>query len=97
MAVLARHSARFDMLQVQFDPVAGGHLAVAGLRTVQVELPMFLWNSVLYFPDIFSVSMGLFFCCPCEFCQLHHLWSCMPKAAHILCQCSSVRRLPATA
>lgn len=38
MAVLARHSARFDVLQVQFDPVSGKHLAVAGLRTLQVRL-----------------------------------------------------------
>ncbi|KAL0024070.1 hypothetical protein WJX79_002966 [Trebouxia sp. C0005] len=36
MAVLARHSARFDVLQIQFDPVTGKHLAVAGLRIVQV-------------------------------------------------------------
>ena len=39
MAVLARHSARFDVLQVQFDPITGKHLVVAGLRTVQVRLP----------------------------------------------------------
>ena len=38
MAVLARHSARFDVLQVQFDPISGKHLAVAGLRTLQVRL-----------------------------------------------------------
>jgi hypothetical protein len=38
MAVLARHSARFDVLQVQFDAVTGKHLAVAGLRIVQVSL-----------------------------------------------------------
>lgn len=38
MAVLARHSVRFDVLQVQFDPVTGKHLAVAGLRTLQVRL-----------------------------------------------------------
>lgn len=37
MAVLARHSARFDVLQVQFDPISGKHLAVAGLRTLQVR------------------------------------------------------------
>lgn len=37
MAVLARHSARFDVLQIQFDPVTGKHLAVAGLRIVQVS------------------------------------------------------------
>lgn len=37
MAVLARHSARFDVLQVQLDPITGKHLAVAGLRTVQVS------------------------------------------------------------
>lgn len=36
MAVLARHSARFDVLHVQFDPISGKHLATAGLRTVQV-------------------------------------------------------------
>ena len=36
VAVLARHSARFDVLHVQFDPVSGKHLAVAGLRTLQV-------------------------------------------------------------
>ncbi|KAL3151774.1 hypothetical protein ABBQ38_012748 [Trebouxia sp. C0009 RCD-2024] len=36
MAVLARHSARFDVLQVQLDPITGKHLGVAGLRTVQV-------------------------------------------------------------
>ena len=38
MAVLARHSVRFDVLQVQFDPISGKHLAVAGLRTLQVRL-----------------------------------------------------------
>lgn len=37
MAVLARHSARFDVLQVQLDPITGKHLGVAGLRTVQVS------------------------------------------------------------
>ena len=37
IAVLARHSARFDVLQVQFEPSTGKHLAVAGLRTVQVS------------------------------------------------------------
>ena len=37
MAVVARLSARFDVLQVQFDPITGQHLAVAGLRTVQVS------------------------------------------------------------
>lgn len=37
MAVLARHSARFDVLQVQFDPISGKHLAVAGLRILQVR------------------------------------------------------------
>lgn len=48
MAVLARHSARFDILQVQFDPVTGKHLAVAGLRTVQVRLAhLTLWNVAL--------------------------------------------------
>lgn len=36
MAVLARHSAKFDVLQVQFDPITGKHLATAGLRVVQV-------------------------------------------------------------
>ena len=36
MAVLARHSASFDVLAVQFDPVSGRHLAVSGLRSVQV-------------------------------------------------------------
>ena len=38
MAVLARHSARFDVLQIQFDAVTGKHLAVAGLRVVQVSI-----------------------------------------------------------
>lgn len=38
MAVLARHSVRFDVLQVEFDPISGTHLAVAGLRTLQVSL-----------------------------------------------------------
>ena len=38
MAVLARHSARFDVLQIQFDALTGSYLAVAGLRIVQVRI-----------------------------------------------------------
>ena len=38
MAVVARHSTSFDVLAVQFDPVSGRHLAVSGLRGVQVGL-----------------------------------------------------------
>lgn len=56
MAVLARHSARFDVLQVQFDPISGKHLAVAGLRTLQVRsqpliIPNMLLNTVPGVPN----------------------------------------------
>lgn len=48
MAVLARHSARFDVLQVQFDSISGKHLAVAGLRMLQVRLhPLIILKMLL--------------------------------------------------
>lgn len=47
MAVLARHSARFDVLQVQFDSISGKHLAVAGLRTLQVRVPLIILEMLL--------------------------------------------------
>lgn len=36
VAVQARHSTPFDVLAVQFDFLSGQHLAVSGLRSVQV-------------------------------------------------------------
>lgn len=41
LAVKSRHSTSYDVLAIEFDPLSGRHLAVAGLRGVQV-----LYNDV---------------------------------------------------
>ena len=68
MAVLARHSARFDVLQVQFDPISGKHLAVAGLRTLQVRmqppivLKMLLYNLFFFLKKKENLCLIFAFC-----------------------------------
>ena len=73
MAVLARHSARFDLLQVRFDLVTGKHLAVAGLRTVQVSL-----HTCLYIRDS-PMCVTLCMTAYCCYILAHAEWCKLPK------------------